>query len=152
MLLVATLTGSVHRPPPAPPKIVAARLGDSMFVGADRFYLVAAGAADAVKTISTYGLPAGDLLARTTVTVPGAIFDVTSVGDTVLVSYQVDTVGAEATVALRASTSTRLWQRPARLLGVSAPGSLVLLRENSPQFGSLRGCGHEECGEDGDSG
>jgi hypothetical protein len=142
VLLVAVLTGSVQINPPEPPKIVAARAGDTMFVGPDRFYLVSAGpevpgAVVQNKIVSAYGLPAGNLLSLTTVAVSGAIFDVTSVGHTILVSYQVDTVGAEATVALAAGTQTALWRRPARLLGVSASDGLVLLRENSPQFGSL---------------
>jgi hypothetical protein len=89
------------------------------------------------RIISTYGLPSGKLLSLTSVTVSGAIFDVTSVGDTMLVSFQVDTVGAEATVALRAGTGTAVWRRPSRLLGLSAADGLVLLRENSPQFGNL---------------
>jgi hypothetical protein len=142
VLLLAAAAGSAYRRPPDPPTIVAARLGDSMFVGADRLYVVSAGpevpgSVIQNKIISVYGLPAGNLLSLTTVAVSGAIFDVTSVGATILVSYQVDTVDEEATVALAAGTRTALWRRPARLLGVLAAGNLVLLRENSPQFGSL---------------
>jgi hypothetical protein len=62
---------------------------------------------------------------------------VAAAGSAILVSYQVDTVGAEATVALAAGTDRALWRRPFRLLAVSEADSLVLLRENSPQFGSL---------------
>jgi hypothetical protein len=142
VLLVGTLSGAAHRGPPAPPKIVAARLGDTLFVGADRFFLVSAGpelvgSVAQTKIVSSYGLPAGNLLSLTTVAVSGAIFNVTSAGRTILVSYQVDAVGAEATVALAAGTNTALWRHPARLLGVSASDGLVLLRENSPQFGNL---------------
>jgi hypothetical protein len=142
VLLVATLTGSARRAQPASPTVVPARLSDTMFVGSNRFYLVGAGpelggSVLQTKIIREYGLPAGNLISRTTVAVSGAIFDVTSVGSTILVSYQVDTVGAEATVALAAGTETALWRRPARLLGVSATDRLVLLRENSPQFGNL---------------
>jgi len=89
------------------------------------------------KIVSEYALPAGTLLSQTTVAVTGAIFDVMAVGDTILVSYQVDTVGAEATVALIAGTDKARWRHPARLLTVSGEHGLVLLRENSPQFGSL---------------
>jgi outer membrane protein assembly factor BamB len=142
VVLVAALGAAGYTAPPAPPVVIPARLGDMMVVGADRFYVISAGpevAGSVVqnKIVSTYGLPDGRLLSLTTVAVSGAIFDVTSVGGTVLVSYQVDTVGTEATVALRAGTGTALWRRPARLLGVSTADGLVLLRENSPQFGNL---------------
>lgn len=142
VLLIGTLAGAAYRRPPDPPTIVPARLGDTMFVGTDRFYLVSAGteAPGSVvqhKIISAYGLPAGNLLSRTTVAVAGAIFEVTAIGQTILVSYRDDTAGVEATVALVAGTDTALWRRPARLLGVSGSGSLVLLRENSPQFDNV---------------
>ena len=143
VVLIATLTGAAHRGPPEPPKIVAARLGDTLFVGSDRFYLVSAGPAPVgsalpSKIVSTYGLPGGNLLARTPVALPGAIFDVTSVSRTILVSYQADPAGAEATVALAAGTRTALWRRPGRLLGRSASDGLVLLRESNPHLGNLR--------------
>ncbi|GAA3343428.1 hypothetical protein GCM10020358_42630 [Amorphoplanes nipponensis] len=141
-LLVVALGGAVAQSPPAQPVIVPARLGDNMFVEQDRLYVVGAdsGRPDAAvqhKIVSMYALPGGELLSRTTVAVTGAVFKVTSVGATVLVSYQVDTVGAEATVALAAGTDRALWRAPARLLGVSPPDGVVLLRENSPQFGDL---------------
>jgi outer membrane protein assembly factor BamB len=141
-LLLVVLGGAAARAAPVGPVIVPARLGDNMFVEQDRLYVVSAGPetndpAIQHKIVSTYALPAGELLSRTTVAVTGAIFQVTSVGSTVLVSYQVDTVGAEATVALTAGTDRALWRAPARLLSVSVPDNLVLLRENSPQFGDL---------------
>jgi hypothetical protein len=143
VLLAGTLGGSARRDQPEPPTVVPARLSDTMFVGSNRFYLVSAGPEQGAsqvqnKIIREYALPAGNLISLTTVAVSGAIFDVTSAGSTILVSYQVDTVGAEATVALATGTDTALWRRPARLLGVSAADRLVLLRENSPQFGNLR--------------
>jgi hypothetical protein len=146
VLLTATLSGSEYRSPPDPPRIVPARLSDAMFVGSNRLYLVSAGPEPSGtvltnKIVSEYGLPAGNLISRSTVAVSGAIFDVTSAGSTILVSYQVDAIGAEATVALAAGTRTVLWRRPARLLGVSAPTGLVLLRDNSPQFGNLHWSG-----------
>jgi hypothetical protein len=141
-VLVASLSGAVRRGPPDPPRVVAARLGDTMYVGTDRFYVVSAGPEPAApviqkKIISAYGLPAGNLLSQTTVSVSGVIFDVTSVDHTILVSYQVDGGGAEATVALAAGTPSVLWRRPARLLGVSASDGLVLLRENSADVDDL---------------
>jgi hypothetical protein len=77
------------------------------------------------------------MLSRTTVAVTGAIFEVTSVGDMVLVSYQVDTLGAEATVALAAGTDHTLWRAPARLVSISPENGLVLLREDNPLLGDL---------------
>ncbi|AGZ45303.1 hypothetical protein AFR_35235 [Actinoplanes friuliensis DSM 7358] len=141
-VLLITITGAAPRPAPAEPITVPARIGDNMFVDRTRVYVVSAGPAlhdSAVnnKIVSTYALPDGQLLSRTTVAVTGAIFSVMSVGETILVSYQVDTVGAEATVALTAGSDQALWRVPARLLSVSGPAGLVLLRENSPQFGDL---------------
>ena len=141
-VLILTLTGSAHRGPPTPPTVIAARLGDSMFVGADRVFLVGdapGGPTTAVqsRTVSEYGLPGGDLLSNTTVAVSGAVFDVVSAGRIVLVSYQVDTVGAEATVALVAGGDRALWRRPSRVVAVSPADGLVLLRENSPDYGDL---------------
>ena len=140
--LVVALGGAAIRPVPVEPVLVPARLGDTMFVEETRLYLVGAGpepqgAAAQHKIVSMYALPGGELLSRTTVAVTGAIFRVTSVGETVLVTYQVDTVGTEATVALRAGTDLALWRAPARLLSVSARDGVVLLRENTPQFGDL---------------
>jgi hypothetical protein len=142
IVLLATAAGAAHRDPPDAPVIVPAGPGDATFVAGDRFFVVStgpepAGGAVPDKIISTYALPAGTLLSYTTVAVTGAIFDVTAAGRTVLVSYQVDSVGAESTVALAAGTDHAIWRRPARMIGVSAADGLVLLRENSPQFGPL---------------
>jgi len=142
LLLIAPLTASVHRTPPVPPVTVEARLGDMTYVTGDRLFVVSAGPgpfATAVQTkiVSEYGLPGGDLLSRTTVAVFGAIFNVAAAGSVILVSYQVDTLGADATVALTAGTDRALWRLPSRLLAVSEADGLVLLRENSPQYGRL---------------
>ncbi len=132
VVLLAALAGAAANPRPARPVLIAARLGDAMFVGADRFFLV-----HQDKLVSTYSLPDGRLLSQTTIPVAGAVLDVTSAGNTILVSFQVDTVGNEATVALTAGSDVALWQRPARMLDVSAADGLVLLRENSPNVGDL---------------
>jgi outer membrane protein assembly factor BamB len=89
------------------------------------------------KIVSDYDLPSGELTSRTTVAVAGPIFDVAAAGSAILVSYQIDANGTEATVALTAGTDRALWRRPSRLLAVSAADGLVLLRENIPQFGGL---------------
>jgi hypothetical protein len=141
-VLLVALGGAAARALPVDPVIVPARLGDNMFVEQTRLYLIRngtepPGSAVQTKIISMYALPAGKLLSLTTVAVTGAVFQVTSVADTVLVSYQVDTVGAEATVALAAGTDRAIWRAPARLLSVSPRDNLVLLRENSPYVGDL---------------
>jgi hypothetical protein len=142
IVLAAMLTGAAHVNPPAPPLIIPARLGDTTFVVGDRLFVVSAGpevpgGSVQKKIVSAYALPAGTLLSLTTVAVTGAIYDVTAVGNTVLVSYQADSFGAVRTVALAAGTDRALWRRPARLLGVSPSDGLVLLREKLPQFGPL---------------
>jgi hypothetical protein len=142
VLLLGLLGGAGYRPPPVGPAIIAAQLADATYISGNRLFIVSAGTdpfGSAVhnKIVSAYALPEGTLLSRTTVAVTGAIFDVVAVTDTILVSYQVDTVGAEATVALVAGTDKAIWRHPARLLAVSGADGLVLLRENSPQFGSL---------------
>jgi outer membrane protein assembly factor BamB len=142
VVLVGLLTGAAHRGPPAPPTVIDARLGDQMFVGEDELFVVSGGlepltSAVRKKVVSAYRLPSGELLSRTTVAVSGAIFDVVAAGTILLISYQVDTIGAEATVALAEGTDRALWRQPSRMLAVSEPDGLVLLRENSPQFGDL---------------
>jgi hypothetical protein len=142
IVLAALLSGAAHIGPPAPPLIIPARLGDTTFVVGDRLFVVTGGPESPggsmqKKIISTYALPAGALLSQTTVAVTGAIYDVAAAADTVLVSYQVSSFGAETTVAVAAGTDRAIWRRPARLLGVSPPDGLVVLRENSPGFGPL---------------
>ncbi|MEV6494498.1 hypothetical protein AB0M20_38630 [Actinoplanes sp. NPDC051633] len=142
LLFVALLTGAAHRGPPAPPVIVPARLGDTMFVTGDRVFVVSPGdelldPPVTTKTVSAYALPDGRLLSRSTVAVFGAIYNVVEAGSVLLVSFQEQAFGAEATVALQPGTDRVLWRRPARLLAASAADGLVLLRENSPQVGNL---------------
>jgi hypothetical protein len=142
IVLAAMLNGAAHVNPPAPPLIIPARLGDATFVVGDRLFVVTAGpetpgGSVQNEIVSTYALPAGTLLSLTTVAVTGAIYDVAAVGNTVLVSYQASSFGAETTVALAAGTDRAIWRRPARLLGVSLSDGLALLRENSPLFGPL---------------
>ena len=146
VLLVALLVGAVHRGPPPAPVIIGARLGDTMFVGENEVFVVSAG--DELfgtpvqkKIITGYALPSGELVSRTTVAVSGAIFSVAAAGPVVLVSYQVNTVGAEATVALTEGTDRALWRRPSRMLAASARDGLVLLRENSPEAGDVTWAG-----------
>jgi hypothetical protein len=142
VLLLLLIGGAAYQAPPAGPLVVAARLADSMFVHGDRLFVVSAGedpfgAVVQNKIISEYALPGGALIGHTTVAVTGTVLEVAAAGGTILVSYQVDTVGAEITVALTAGTDKALWRHAARLYAVSAAAGVVLLHDNDPQFGNL---------------
>ncbi|MEV6631225.1 hypothetical protein AB0M54_10780 [Actinoplanes sp. NPDC051470] len=140
LILVALCTGAAHREPPPPPRVVAAGLGDMTFVSADRLFVVEAGpfppgAPATDRVINEYALPAGRLISRTTASVTGAIISVLAAGPLILISYQVDSLDTDATVALEAGTHRALWRRPARLLSMSPDDGIVLLRENNPRPG-----------------
>ena len=140
MLLL--LTGAVHHPPAPQPVFIAARLGDRTYIDDDTLYVVGAGSplqASAVQNmiVSAYALPDGALLSRTKVVVPGSVFDVRSAGSVILVSYHVDSDVGEATVALTAGTDEALWRHPSRVLAASGPDATVLLRDNTPEFGTI---------------
>ncbi|MFG1604184.1 hypothetical protein [Actinoplanes sp. NPDC049265] len=135
LLLVGLCTGAAHREPPPPPVVVAAGLGDMTFVSGDRLFVVEAGpfpagAPATDKVINEYTLPDGHLVSRTTARVTGAIVNVLTAGSLVLVTYQVDSIDTEASMALVAGTGREVWRRPARLLSVSPVAGLALLREN----------------------
>ncbi len=141
--LLAMLTGAVRTPTPAGPSIIPAQLGDTTFTARDRYFVVAPADQRATsrlqnKIISTYALPDAKLLSRTPVTVSGAIMQVDAIGDVVLVSQQVDTVGGQSTTAVVAATGRLLWRHPSRLIGASPSGRLALLLDNSSGAGPLR--------------
>jgi hypothetical protein len=146
IVLVALLAGSVHRQRPAPPTVIAGRLSDVTFVHGDRLFLVTAGpqllTADVQnKIVSAYALPGGKLLSRTTVEVSGAIFDVSQADGTLLVSYQVDASGKQATAAVAEGSDRARWRRPAGLVGVSAADGLALLVTDYGRPGEARWSG-----------
>lgn len=141
-VLLVGLSGAAAPPTPVAPVMLPAGLGDAMFVERDRLHVVSAGpepreSAVQTKIVSTYTLPGGAPLSRTRVALTGTVFQVTAVGETLLVSYQVDAAGAAATVAHTAGSDRARWVAPARLLGVSPADGLVLLRENNPRYGDL---------------
>ena len=141
--LLAMLTGAVRTPAPSGPSIIPAQLGDTTFTARDRYFVVASADQRATsrlqnKFISMYALPDAKLLSRTPVTVSGAIMQVDAIGDVVLVSQQVDTVGGQATTAVAAATGRLLWRHPSRLIGASPSGRLALLLDNSSGAGPLR--------------
>jgi hypothetical protein len=146
--LVAALTGAVHRPAVPGPAIIAARLGDTTFTARNLYFVVGASDLRATspvqnKVISMYALPGATLLSRTPVAVSGAIMRVDAIGAVILLSQQVDTVGGQATTAVAAGSGRVLWRRPARLIGASPSGALVLLLDSGTDAGPLHWYGVE---------
>jgi hypothetical protein len=143
VLAVLLLAGPVHLAAPPGPTVIPARLGDALYYVRDRLYVVSnaggpvAGLAGRrqEKVISTYVLPAAKLLSRVQVSVTGAITRVEAVADVVLVSQQVDTVGAETTVAFATDTGRPRWQRASRLVATAPSGRLALLVDNGAATG-----------------
>ncbi|WP_433296605.1 hypothetical protein ACQP2F_38815 [Actinoplanes sp. CA-030573] len=134
VVLVALLGGAAARHRPEAPVVIPARLGDTTYLSGNRLFLVGTGGVESstpqARTISTYRLPAARLVSRTTVSIAGAVVGVEQVGDILVVGYQIDASGSQEVVAQRAgATSGALWQRPARLIGVSGNGGVVLVSE-----------------------
>ncbi|MGK5678535.1 hypothetical protein [Actinoplanes sp. URMC 104] len=139
LALVALLTAGAPVPAVRAPTVVPARLGDTMFLGADRMLLVTGSktlvAQVSRRVVSTYALPDARLLSRTTVAVSGGINQVLLAGDTVVVSYQVDASGTWAAVAVAEGTDRARWRRTAQLIAVSLPDDLVLLGTDDAVLG-----------------
>jgi hypothetical protein len=146
LVLLTLLTGAVHRAPPEPPTIVAARLGDLTFITEGQLAVVSAGrpvlGSDvANRVVTTYSLPAGRLTSRTSVAVSGGVTWVWRGGGVILVSYQVDTTGSWAVVAAAEGTERTLWRRAARWVGASAADGLVVLSADDAELGLDLGTG-----------
>ena len=132
IVLVATLARATPQPVVRPPTVIPARLADATFIDNDRLFLVGPGPQLAdqsvrLRTISAYRLPDGHLLSQTTVAVVGAVSNVVEAGDTIVVSYQTDSGGSQATVALTAGSDRALWRRPEGLVGASGPAGIALI-------------------------
>lgn len=141
MLLAATLTGSVHRAAPSVVTVIPARLGDTTFLTDDHYFVVSGtdGGVDSPvqhKIISGYALPSALLVSRTSVAVTGAIRRVAAVDDVLLVSYQADEFGADATAGYAAGTERSLWRRYGRLTGPAPRSGVALLHDNAPGSGA----------------
>lgn len=140
VVLVAVLAGSEFRPPPRPPTVIPARLGDATYVVGDRLFVVGAGRLEndgetvVNRVISTYALPRADLVTRTTVAVPGAVIQVLLARSTLLVGYQMNSSGTGGVTATSAADGRRLWQRTARLVAASAADGIALLSDDHGEF------------------
>jgi hypothetical protein len=140
VVLLALLAGGGHLARPAPPTIVPARLGDTTFVDGDRLFVISAGrpvlgAQVQNRTVSTYQLPGGRLIDRTTAAVSGAITWVWRGAGVLAVSYQIETNGNWAVVVVREGTDQVLWRRTDRWVGGSAADGLVLLANDQAELG-----------------
>jgi hypothetical protein len=132
LLLIAALAGAAPQLPPRSPTVIPARLADATFIDGDRLFVVSAGpqmADQSVKNqlVSAYTLPGGRLLSQTVVAVVGPVSNVVQAGDTIVVSYQTDAGGSQATVALLAGSDRALWRRPDGLVGASGTAGIALI-------------------------
>ncbi|WP_328461170.1 PQQ-like beta-propeller repeat protein [Actinoplanes sp. NBC_00393] len=135
VLLLISLAGSAAHADPVRPVIVPAVLGDTMRVAGDRLFVISRSEVEGRRTIRTYALPDVTLLSRHTVTVHGDVLGVSSAGDLLLVTVQDERTITFGTIALRPGADEPLWQRPARLQGVSVADGLALVREEGAAFG-----------------
>ncbi|MEU4241420.1 hypothetical protein [Actinoplanes sp. NPDC026619] len=136
LVLVALPAGAAHHPPPRPPAIIPARLGDTTYLDGDRLFLVGSGAQETGpqetvqnRVVSSYRLPEARLTGRTTIAVAGAVTGVTQVGDVIVVGYQFDADGSQGVVAQTAGASSALWRRTARLVATSPADGIALLAD-----------------------
>jgi len=132
ILLIALLTGGAHRGPQRPPVVIPGRLSDSTFVDGGRLFVVSVTApvlgSDVLnRTVSAYTLPGAKLVSRTSVAVAGSVSGVFTVGDTMLVTYQVDSTNGQVTVAVNEGTAKALWRRQVGVIAVSAAAGVALV-------------------------
>jgi hypothetical protein len=132
VVLLALLAGGAATARPPKPTIIPARLADATFIDDNRLFVVTQGPevfdpSARVKIIGAYSLPGGTLLSRTTVEVTGSVSNVLEAGDTLVVSYQIDPDGSQATVAVTAGTDRELWRRSDGLAGASGTAGIALL-------------------------
>jgi hypothetical protein len=133
VVLLALLAGGAAIVPPPGPLVIPARLADATFIDGDRLFVVAQGSRPIVETsvqnkiITTYALPSGKFLSRTPVEVDGAVSNVLEAADTLVVSYQLDPDGSQATVASTIGSGVTLWRRQDGLAGASGQAGIALL-------------------------
>ncbi|GAA0456443.1 hypothetical protein Ade02nite_05340 [Paractinoplanes deccanensis] len=134
-VLVGLLAAAAPLPRPERPIVIPARLGDSVFVAGGLLFVAGGstvvGPGVRVRGVDTYELPAARLVDSTMVTVAGAVDQVLRAGDTVVASYQLEVNGDSAVVAVAAGTDRTLWRRPARLLGATAGGQVLLATDEA---------------------
>lgn len=146
VLCATTLTGSVRRAELSPVTRIPVPLGAVTFIG-DHEYFVVADTDQAVddpvqnNIITVYALPSGALLSRTSVSVTGSIRQVLAVGSLILVTYEADDIGTEATAAYAAGTEVSVWRRYGRLFGLAPSRRAVMLHEVSAGMPTARWSG-----------
>lgn len=131
VLGAATLTGSVAPVEPTPVTQIPAALGDVTFLADHEYFVISTAVTpgDPVnhKIVNRYALPGGNLLSRTAVMVNGAIQQALAVDGVVMVTYELDDDGAEATAAYTVGTGRAAWRRNGRLSGVTSSHDAVVL-------------------------
>jgi hypothetical protein len=128
--LLATLTAGSRLPQPDPPTIVPARFGDATMYGRDMLFVISGAGEARDRLVSAYRLPGATPVARTPVTLAGAITSLHLAGGILLVTHQTDTAG-DTTVALAAGTGRELWRHVARLITFTAGERLALLLDQA---------------------
>lgn len=146
LLLLGALGGAAGHPPPRPPAIIPAHLGDTVFLDGDRLFVVTSDRVDdgdklQSRLITTYRLPEGRVVARTTVAVAGTVLALTQVGDTLVMGYRVHSDGRQGVVAQAAGAPAPRWVRAARLLGVSAADGVALIDDGEGEMAVEVGTG-----------
>jgi hypothetical protein len=132
VVLLALIAGAAHHRPPQAPAVIPARLGDTFTLDGDLMYVIGSGGVDSFdevrdRVITTYRLPSVRQISRTTVAVPGTVVNVQQAGDTVVVGYQLDASGGQATVAYPAGGGPMLWKQSSRFVAASPADGIALL-------------------------
>jgi hypothetical protein len=132
VVMLALLAGATHPAPQQQPTVIPARLGDTFRLDGDFMYVIGTGGVDSFdevrdRVITTYRLPAVRMVSRTTVPIPGTVVDVDQAGDTVIVGYQLNASGSQATVAYPTGGGPMRWKRSARFVAASEADGIALL-------------------------
>jgi hypothetical protein len=135
VVMLALLAGAAYQAPPQQPTVIPARLGDTFTLDGDLMYVIGTGGVDSFdevrdRVITTYRLPSVHVVSRTTVPVPGTVVNVQQAGSTVVVGYQLDATGGQATVAYPAGGGPMLWKRTARFVSASVADGIALLSDD----------------------
>jgi outer membrane protein assembly factor BamB len=143
VVLTTALAGAGAPVAPPRPLTIPAQLSDMVFPDAERYYVVSGtggGLPGRLRqwVIHSYRLPDAALLSRTPATVTGPITGLRTVGNVLFVSYQLDSAGREATVALAADSGRVLWRYVARFVGLSPSRGLALLLDGNGGAEPLR--------------
>ncbi|WP_433368512.1 hypothetical protein ACQPZX_41695 [Actinoplanes sp. CA-142083] len=139
IVMLALLAAAAHPAARQEPTVIPARLGDTFTLDGDLMYVIGTGGVDSFdevrdRVITTYRLPSVRVVSRTTVPVPGTVVNVKQAGGVVIVGYQLDASGGQATVAYPAGGGPLLWKQTARFVAVSPADGIALLSGDNGDF------------------